>query len=70
VVDLVGLLVSCLLVVVAFAPVLFFGHTLSMSSATAGTNGNARSPGLPAYVDRKDVRLDAGASSWALEAWA
>jgi hypothetical protein len=70
VVDLVGLLVSCLLVVVAFAPVLFFGHTLSMSSATAGTNGNARSPGLPAYVDRKDFRLDAGASSWALEPWA
>ena len=69
-VDVVGLLVSCLLVVVAFSPVLFFGHTLSMSSETAGTNGNERSPGQPANVDTGDFRIDAGASSWALEPWA
>lgn len=68
--DIIGLLVSCLVVVVAFSPVLFFGRTLSMSASTAGTNGVSPSPGMPAYVDRGDFRWDAGASSWALEPWA
>ena len=68
--DIVGVLVSCLVVVVAFSPVLFFGRTLSMSAWTAGTNGGSPSPGVPAYIDRGDFRWDAGASSWALEPWA
>jgi hypothetical protein len=70
VVDLVGVLVSCLFVVIAFAPVLFFGHTLSISAATPGTNGSAPSPGQPTYVAADDFRADPGASSWALEPWA
>ena len=45
--DLVGLLVSCLLVVVAFSPVLFGGRTLSTASKTYGTNGTAPFPGQP-----------------------
>ena len=69
-VDVVGVLVSCLLVVIAFAPVLFFGHTLSISAATYGTNGNEPSPGQPTSVAVNDFRLDPGASSWALEPWA
>jgi hypothetical protein len=68
--DLVGLLVSCLLVVVVFSPVLFFGHTLSTASATAGTNGLAPSAGAPAYVERGDFRPDPGASAWQSEPWA
>ena len=68
--DLAGVLVSCLIVVVAFWPVLFSGHTLSLSGATAGTNGSAPSPGQPVHVDTGDFRADPGASSWALEPWA
>ena len=70
VVDLVGVLVSCLFVVIAFAPVLFFGHTLSISAATPGTNGSSPSPGQPTFVASNDFRIDPGASSWALEPWA
>jgi hypothetical protein len=70
VVDFVGLLVSCLLVVVAFAPVLFFGHTLSTASKTYGTNGGAPFPGQITPSSSFDVRPDTGASAWQLEPWA
>ena len=43
--DLVGLLVSCLIVVLAFSPVLFGGRTLSTAGKTPGTNGAAPFPG-------------------------
>jgi len=69
VVDCAGLLASCLIVVLAFSPVLFGGRTLSAAAHTFGTNGTTSFPGAPA-VDSIDVRPDQGASSWALEPWA
>jgi hypothetical protein len=69
VVDLVGVLVSCLIVVVAFSPVLFAGRTLSGAAKTYGTNGGAPFPGQP-RIDTTHIQPDIGASSWALEPWA
>ncbi len=67
--DVAGLVVSCLIVVVAFAPVLFLGKTLSGATKAYGTNGSAPFPGqLPVFP--ADIRPDLGASSWALEPWA
>lgn len=67
--DLAGLLVSCLLVVVAFSPVVFGGRTLSTAAKTYGTNGASPFPGAGA-VDRTNVRPDLGASAWQMEPWA
>ena len=69
-VDVAGLLVSCLLVVVAFSPVLFGGRTLSGAAKTYGTNGGEPFPGRPVMDYSVDRRPDLGASSWALEPWA
>ncbi len=69
--DLVGLLVSCLIVVVAFSPILFGGRTLSAAGkGDAGTNGVAPFPGQPTADYSSDFRRDQGASTWALEPWA
>ena len=68
--DVVGLLVSCLLVVVAFSPVLFFGHTLSTAGKTYGTNGSAPFPGRADVNFSNDIRPDPGASAWQSEPWA
>lgn len=65
--DLVGFTVSCLIVVVAFSPILIGGRTLS--GRAPGTNGYAPFPGQPT-PDASDFRLDLGASAWALEPWA
>ena len=70
VVDLVGVLVSCLIVVVAFAPVVFGGRTLSGASKTYGTNGSAPFPGQVTPASFPDVRPDLGASAWQFEPWA
>jgi hypothetical protein len=69
--HLVGLVVSCLIVLVAFSPILVGGRTLSTagSGRAPGTNGYALSPGQPT-PDTSDFRLDPGASAWALEPWA
>ncbi|MEP6892147.1 MAG: YfhO family protein [Gaiellaceae bacterium] len=64
--DLAGLLVSCLLVVVVFSPVLFGGRTLSTASEVPGTNGLAPFPGQP-NTQRADFRADPAAQSWAAE---
>lgn len=68
--ELLGLIVSCLVVVIAFSPVLFFGHTLSAAGGgrAAGTNGSAPFPGQP--YSPPELRVDVGASTWALEPWA
>lgn len=69
--DLVGLLVSCLIVVVAFSPILFGGRTLSAAGkGAAGTNGIVPFPGQPTADYSSDFRPDQGASTWALEPWA
>jgi hypothetical protein len=68
--DVVGVLVSCLLVVIAFSPVLFGGHTLSTAAETYGTNGRAPLPAQPRAGVSTDFRPDQGASAWALEPWA
>jgi hypothetical protein len=69
--DLAGLLVSCLIVVVAFSPILFGGRTLSGSGkGPAGTNGVAPFPGQPTADYSSDFRLDLGASTWQMEPWA
>jgi len=68
--DLVGLLVSCLVVVVAYSPILFEGRSLSASAKTYSTNGREPFPGQPAGDFSNDFRPDQGASSWALEPWA
>jgi hypothetical protein len=70
VLDLVGVLVSCLLVVVAFFPVLFLGDTLSAASKTYGINGREPFPGQLSSATLAEIRPDIGASSWALEPWA
>jgi hypothetical protein len=70
VLDLAGLLASCLIVVIAFSPVLVGGRTLSAASHTLGTNGAAPFPGRPPVDHAADFRPDQGASSWALEPWA
>ena len=68
--DLVGLVVSCLFVIIAFAPVVFGGRTISTASKTAGTNGGAPFPGQPRLDDATDIRPDLGASAWQFEPWA
>ena len=68
--DVVGLVVSCLLVVAAFSPVLFLGHTLSGASKTYGTNGSAPFPGGPERDIFDDTRAHLGASTWQAEPWA
>jgi Bacterial membrane protein YfhO len=68
---LVGLLISCLIVVFAFSPVLFGGRTLSAAGkGLAGTNGLAPFPGQPGADYSHDYRTDARASTWAFEPWA
>jgi hypothetical protein len=66
------LAVSCLIVVVAFSPILFVGRTLSTAGkgAVAGTNGDAPFPGQPEWDFSWDYRPDQGASTWAFEPWA
>ena len=68
--QLVGLLVSCVIVLVAFSPILVGGDTLSASGSgrASGTNGDAPFPGQP--KPSSDYRPDQGASTWALEPWA
>ena len=69
--DVVGLLVSCLLVVVAFSLVLFAGRTLSTAAETLGTNGQAPFPGQSiSGIAKGDIRPDTGASAWQFEPWA
>ena len=68
--DLVGLLVSCLIVVLAFSPVLFGGRTLSAAGKTAGTNGIAPFPGQPTADYSTDFRPIQGRPSWQVEPWA
>ena len=71
--DVIGLLVSCLLVVVAFSPVVFGGRTLGGAGSTkagVGTNGLSPFPGQPEADYSADFRPDLGASSWAFEPWA
>jgi hypothetical protein len=68
--DLVGLLVSCLIVVLVFSPVVFGGRTLSTAAKTAGTNGFAPFPGQPKADYSSDFRVDQGAQSWQAEPWA
>jgi hypothetical protein len=68
--DLVGLLISCLIVVVAFSPILFVGRTLSAAGSgwAPGTNGWEPFPGQPSPTS--DSRTDVGASTWEFEPWA
>ena len=68
--DLVGVAVSCLIVLIAFSPVVFGGRTLSTAAITYGTNGLAPFPGFPTTVAVKDFRPDPGASAWQFEPWA
>ena len=68
--DLVGLLVSCLLVVAIFSPVIFGSRTLSTASNTAGTNGFAPFPGGPEPDYSIHFRVDPGAQAWQAEPWA
>jgi len=69
--DLVGVLVSCLLVVLVFSPIIFGGRTLSVAGKGAfGTNGSAPFPGQPEADYSSDFRVDQGASTWQAEPWA
>jgi membrane protein YfhO len=68
--DIVGVLVSCLIVLIAFSPVVLAGRTLSTASTTFGTNGSAPFPGRPTPVVVSDFRPDPGASAWQFEPWA
>jgi Bacterial membrane protein YfhO len=71
--DVIGLLVSCLLVVVAFSPVLVGGRTLGAAGkAQLGTNGLSPFPGQPRtdIFRSRDFRPDLGASTWQFEPWA
>ena len=71
VLRLIGLLASCLIVVLAFSPILFGGRTLSAANKwPAGTNGVAPFPGQPRADYSSDYRTDPGASSWEFEPWA
>lgn len=68
---MLALLASCVIVVIAFAPVLFGGRTLSAAGkGAAGTNGTAPFPGQPVADYSPDFRLDQGASTWQFEPWA
>ena len=69
--DYLGLIVSCAIVVVAFLPVVAFGHTISAagSGRAAGTNGYAPFPDQPLPYP-PDFRSDPGASVWQTEPWA
>lgn len=68
--DLVGLVASCLIVVIAYSPILFFGKTLSAAGAgwPPGTNGWAPFPGQPSPTP--DFRTDVAASTLQFEPWA
>ncbi len=69
--DLVGVTVSCLLVLIAFFPIVFQGRSLSASSnRVASTNGVYPFPGQPPDTRPPDYRPDLAASSWQFEPWA
>ncbi len=69
--DVLGLLASCVVVVIAFAPILFGGRTLSAAGkGAAGTNGTSPFPGQPVADYSPDFRPDQGASTWQAEPWA
>lgn len=68
--DAAGLVASCLVVLIAYAPILN-GYTLSAAGngRAEGTNGSAPFPGEPRPTPT-DFRLDVGASTWQFEPWA
>ena len=68
--DLAGLLVSCLVVVVAFSPVIFGGRTLSTATKAPGTNGYAPFPGQPEPDYSSELRVDPWAQPLQFEPWA
>lgn len=69
--DVLGLVASCLLVILAFSPVIFGGKTLSSAGKdVAGVNGVLPFPGQPPVDYEDDYRPDQGASTWAFEPWA
>ena len=69
--DVVGALVCCAIVVIAFSPVVFGGRTLSAAGkGAAGVTGTAPFPGQPPADYSPDFRPDQGASTWQFEPWA
>jgi hypothetical protein len=68
--DVLGLLASCIVILIAFAPVLFGGRMISTAGkGAAGTNGVAPFPFEPAADYSPDFRPDQGASTWQFEPW-
>ena len=68
--DLVGALLSCVGVLLVFAPVLIGGKTLSTASYAIGTNGVDPFQGQAAVGEGGSYRLDQAASSLQFEPWA
>ena len=69
--DIAGAIACCALVLIAFAPVVFGGRTLSAAGkGAAGVTGTAPFPGQPPADYSPDFRPDQGASTWAFEPWA
>ena len=69
--DIVGAIACCALVLIAFAPVVFGGRTLSAAGkGAAGVTGTAPFPGQPPADYSPDFRPDQGASTWQFEPWA
>jgi hypothetical protein len=69
--DVLGLLASCALVLIAFFPVVFGGRMLSTAGkGAAGVNGTSPFVGQPRADYSADFRADQGASTWQAEPWA
>jgi Bacterial membrane protein YfhO len=69
--DIVGAIACCAIVLIAFAPVIFGGRTLSAAGkGAAGVTGTAPFPGQPPADYSPDFRPDQGASTWQFEPWA
>lgn len=68
--NLILLVASTALVLVAFADIAFMGRTFSTAWKVVGTNGFAPPVGAGIQVPVDEYRIDQGASAWAFEPWA
>src|SRR2546426_9595052 len=68
--ELLGLVASMAMVLVAYYPVAFGGKTFDTSALVAGVNGNDPPTGLPTLPVVDGVRPDRGAGAWQMTPWA
>lgn len=67
--EVVGLVASMVLVLIAYYPVAFGGKTFDTSALTAGVNGLEPPTGVPTLTVVDSIRVDPGAGAWQMTPW-